>query len=763
MKHSLLTLAILAASHSALAQVQGQVVNEQGQPIANAQVDVVGSKLRTTTNERGEFNLPQATGHLELHVKAPEFSHRSLHVNAGSDPVRVTLARTALEVVNVIGLPWHASNMESAQPVSVLSGDTLRSRQAATLGDTLKQEVGVHTSYYGPVASSPIIRGLDGPRVLITQNGLDAGDASRVGPDHAVATEASTARQIEILRGPSTLFYGSGAIGGVVNIVDDRVPQSNDTEGEWRVEHNSVADDKLVSGSITTGTGDIAVHLDGFWRDADDYKIPGPAAAGEKGGSTRLPSSAYDAQGFNLGGSYLLDNGFVGLSVGRLERTYGIPGHSHGVEDVPVHADLEQDRVQLISELDFDHALISGINTRIGYTDYRHDEIEADEISTTFTNKSIDARIDVFHQPLADWRGALTLHYKRSDFSATGLEAFTPPSLTDTWALALIEERHFGPLLVQLGARIEHTDISADNFTADLARLDDSLLSVYQVDHSSTPFSLSGGVVWDFTDGYNLGASFTHAQRTPSAAELFSYGAHIGSGLFEGGALLTATATGDGGFALDLQRSDIELEKSSNIDISLRKISGDFAFITNIFYNRVDDYYYLKDTGFNQSIAHEHGDHYHYLDMPLYIYEVQDADLYGFEGEFIWQASDNIKLTAMTDYIRAKLRDGGDLPRIPPLRIGGRAQYDIADVAIELSVSHYMKQDRVAALEDSTAGYTLVDLQVNYDINRWLPGASLYVKGQNLSDEYARVHASFLKDKAPLPARSFAVGISGKF
>src|SRR5690606_5939263 len=151
---------------------------------------------------------------------------------------------------------------------------------------------GVHSSYYGPVASSPIIRGMDGPRVLITQNSLDAGDASRVGPDHAVATEASTARQIEILRGPSTLFYGSGAIGGVVNIVDDRVPQSNETEGEWRVEHNSVADDKLVSGSVTTGTGNVAVHVDGFWRDANDYKIPGPAAAGEKGGSTRLPSSA---------------------------------------------------------------------------------------------------------------------------------------------------------------------------------------------------------------------------------------------------------------------------------------------------------------------------------------------------------------------------------------------------------------------------------------------------------------------------------------
>src|SRR5690606_9207090 len=241
-------------------------------------------------------------------------------------------------------------------------------RQASTLGETLKHQVGVHSSYYGPVASSPIIRGLEGPRVLIAQNGLDAGDASRVGPDHAVAAEASTATQIEILRGPATLFYGSGAIGGVVNVVDDRVPQSTDTMGEWRVQHDDVANDKLASGSITTGAGNIAVHLDGFWRESDNYKIPGAAEVEhdehddheeEHGhadeGSQRLDNSATEAKGLNIGASYLLDSGFVGLSVGRLERTYGIPGHSHGAEqggaEEEVFADLEQDRVQLRSEL----------------------------------------------------------------------------------------------------------------------------------------------------------------------------------------------------------------------------------------------------------------------------------------------------------------------------------------------------------------------------------------------------------------------------
>ncbi|HEY8941348.1 MAG TPA: TonB-dependent receptor plug domain-containing protein, partial [Cellvibrio sp.] len=235
MKKSLLWAALVLASQSSLAQIQGQVRDELGQPISNATIEVVGTKLSTQTNERGEFTLPtQRDGHVELHVRAPDYTHKTLHVHDGDGPVELVLASSSIEIVNVIGLPWHASTMESAQPINVLSADKLRDRQASTLGETLKHEVGVHSSYYGPVASSPIIRGLDGPRVLITQNGLDAGDASRVGPDHAVATEASTARQIEILRGPATLFYGSGAIGGVVNIVDDRVPQSTETNGEWR-------------------------------------------------------------------------------------------------------------------------------------------------------------------------------------------------------------------------------------------------------------------------------------------------------------------------------------------------------------------------------------------------------------------------------------------------------------------------------------------------------------------------------------------------
>jgi iron complex outermembrane receptor protein len=562
MRKSLLCLAIVTTSHAALAQVQGVVRDEQGQPISNATLDVVGSNLQIHTNTRGEFSLSVQTGkEVELHVKAPTFMHKTFHLAQGDKPAELVLSSTAMEVVNVIGLPWHASNMESAQPVTVLGGEQLRDRQASTLGETLKNEVGVHSSYYGPVASSPIIRGLEGPRVLITQNGLDAGDASRVGPDHAVATEASTARQIEILRGPATLFYGSGAIGGVVNIVDDRVPQGTDTYGEWRLEHDSVANGKLVSASGNTGVGNVGLHVDGFWREADDYKIPGAAEAdhdeghAEHSDNGRLANSASEAKGFNLGTSAILDSGFVGVSYGHLERQYGIPGHGHAGETVDVYADLKQDRVQLLSELSLDDEWFSALNTRFGFTDYEHSEIENGAVGTTFNNESQEARLDLFHHPIADWRGALSLHYKHTDFSAIGEEAFTPPSTTSTIALALMEERHFGDVLVQLGARIEQVKISADNMQVDLnehhhedGEHEREYLNVYSIDQESTPFSASAGLVWDFTPGYNIAFSYTHAERSPSAAELFSFGPHIGSGLYEVGALLQVVEDEPGEF-----------------------------------------------------------------------------------------------------------------------------------------------------------------------------------------------------------------------
>jgi iron complex outermembrane recepter protein len=775
MQKTLLSLAILGLSTQVIAQVQGVVSDLQGQPIANASVEVLGTQLRTRTNEKGEFNLPKARGkEIELHIEANDFAHGSFHVQPGGTETFV-LKTSVIETVNVIGLPLHSSNLESAHPVNVITVDELRDQQSSSLGETLKYEVGIHSSYFSSNSASPIIRGLDGPRVLITQNGLDASDASRVGPDHAVSTETSYAQQVEVLRGPATLFYGSGAIGGVVNVVDDRIPKGSDTYGEWRLENQSVADDKLISASGNTGLGNFGLHADGFWRDADDYKIPGPAEAEddheaeeEHEDNGRLANSWSEASGGNIGGSYLGENGFIGASIGHIDRQYGIPGHGHGEELIDVYADITQDRIQLQGKTDLNSNWFSSTGFSAGYTDYEHAEIEGDEVGTTFKNETSELRWEVFHHAISDWRGALSFHYKHSDFEAVGEEAFTPPSVTETFALGFMEERHIDSVLLQVSGRIEQVNVTAENFQADLNDPDaaEKVLSVFSVDHESTPISFSTGAVWDFTSGYNTGISFTHAQRSPAASELFSFGPHIGSGLYEVGYLMEVKTNEHDEFYFALNESDIELEKSNNLDLSLRKHSGNFGFVLNAFVNQVDHFYYLNNTGFVKELEHHHdheeeeAGHEEEVEMPVFIYQAADVDLWGYEAEAVWKINPDFELTFKTDSTRAEVDESSHLPRIPPRRYSISGEYEKNQWRIQLTAQHYATQNRITELETPADSYSTLDMILSYS---FMPDVQLFVKGYNLTDEYARVHSSFLKDKAPLPARNIAVGISGRF
>ena len=776
LKRSLLTLGCLGLSSLAsAATIQGVVQDDAGLPVSGATVQVVGTRTASTTNAAGEFVLPElSSDDVELHVRAPRYMHKNVHVHGGDEALHITLDGTVMEVVDVTGLPWHVSQLESATPVTVLQGDSLRDQQSATLGDTLGKQVGVHSSYYGPVAGTPIIRGLSGPRVLVAQNGLDVGDVSRSGPDHAVTAEATTARQIEILRGPATLFYGSGAVGGVVNVVDDRIPQDTDTFGQWQLEYNGANSEPVVQGSVNAGAGDFAFHVDGFWREADDLEIPGYAEAEPDGDGTYgvLENSGYDSQGATIGGSYLTDNGFSGISVGRLERTYGIPGHSH--DGVDVQAELTQDRLQFVNEYSFDHDLLAEAHFRYGYTDYEHRELEGDAIGTTFGNELHEARLELFHQPLAEWRGALSVHVKHEDTWAQGEEAFTPPSITDSFALALMEEKHVGDWLLQLGARVERVEVDASD-----VRLDgEAERGLYRVEQAFNPYSVSVGTVWDFTDGYNLAVSVSHAKRAPSATESLSLGPHLGAGSYEVGALFDIVANDAGDWVVNFSEQPLELETSNNIDISLRKFAGDVGFVAGVFYNRVDNFYYARATGLESESGHDHDhghDHAHeehdhaddehsHADelLPVYQFTAADAELYGFEGEVHWQVTAPLTLRLTTDYTRATLRSGGNLPRIPPLRAGVAADYEAGAWKINASASHYFEADNTAALETSTDDYTWVDAEVSYALPL-LGDARVYLRGDNLLNETARVHSSFIKDIAPRAARSVSAGIRATF
>lgn len=704
--------------------------------------------------------------------------------------VNVYAAEGPTEEVKVIGIPTSTSIMETAQPISVLRGEELRNQQAATLGDSLDNEVGVHTNFHGNVASTPIIRGLGGPRVQVTQNSLDVSDVSRVGPDHAVASEVSTAEQIEVLRGPATLFYGSGAIGGVVNVVDTRVPVDTETRGEWYLSHDTVNNQNLGSINLNTGKDKFAFHVDGFLRESDDYEVPVAPEQGEVHSGDQddvVANSSEQSSGFTLGTSYLLDNGYVGISFGRLNREYGIPGHSHGGEDeeVSVYADLEQDRVQIISELDIDGTWLQTINTRVGYTDYTHAEVEEGETGTLFANETTELKLDLLHQAIREWNGGVVLHYKNSEGSAQGEEAFTPASETETFALAWVEERRFGNFLLQLGARVEQVTLDADNVRLpgsgfhshsdeeepENEEEESGLTRVFESDFKLSPMSVSAGVVWDFAPDYNFAVSISRSERAPSAAELLSFGPHIGAQSYEVGALFELHQEGDESH-FELNNSAVALETANNIDLTLRKHEGEWRWSVNAFFNQIDNYYYQAATGLYAESGHDHDhDHDHGAEedehsdeLPVYLFTPADAEFWGLEAESVWQVTPVLQTTVFADYVNAQLRQNGDeLPRIPPLRLGARIDYQWNQISTNVSWTRYQKQERIAPMETSTDGYNWVDATVTWQLPLVSTELAVFAKVENLTDAEARVHTSFLKDIAPKPGRNFRIGLRGTF
>jgi iron complex outermembrane receptor protein len=834
------SLSTAFASSFAFAQdISGTVVDEQGNIVAGALIEIKGSYQKQTTDAKGNFSFSDiGLSNIELHISAPKYAHRYKQLTHTKDEdqknITVSLSKSSIEIIDVYATPLHTSTIESAIPVNVLSGENLKRKQASSLGSTLKNEVGIHQTYYGSVTSSPIIRGLDGPRVMTTQNGLDSGDAARVGADHAVATETSTATQIEVLRGPSTLFYGSGAIGGVVNVVDNRVPKSSDTEVDWLLQHNTGASEDQGSLALQTGTENIAVHFDGFFRNADNYILPEDFVNDDEQNpenDERLPNSDTKSSGFNIGTSYLLDDGYIGFSYGYLSKDYGIPGHHHHHEEdheedhdedheagheeheegeERVAAEMEQSRYQLLSEINFQHSFIEKLATKIAYTDYQHHEIEEGQIGTTFSNESLEAKFDVTHENLAGWRGAWTVHYKYSDFEAIGEEAFTPPSETEMIALAWLEEKHFGNVLLQLGARAEHVTVSADD--SYIGFHDDHKELVSFETQEFTPLSASVGLVYDYDKGYNLGLATSFSQRTPSAAELFSFGPHIGTQAFEIGAIFELeeeiTPDGEEELHVELSADKPSIESSYNIDLSWRKFEGDFGFVVSAFYNRVDNFYYQEGTGHHFGEDHEehgeehhdeehhdeehhdeehhdeehhdeheeaHGDEEHEDGLPILVYQQNDIEMYGLEAEFAYQITSDFSAKLFGDVIKTKLiggeEDGNSLPRIPPMRLGTTFAYQGNSFDTDISVSHFFEQDDIAKFETSTPGYTIVDFTFNYFVNAGVfntPGLTdtdivVFLKGENLTDEYGMVHSSFLKETAPLMGRSFSFGIRGSF
>ncbi|MFL0810099.1 MAG: TonB-dependent receptor [Agarilytica sp.] len=795
--------------------INGTVTDTGGNAVEGARVHIEGSNLQVFTDSNGQYNIKNFDAdHVHIHVYSPHHIHGDREIESVSESVQADfqLRFTRVENVIVTANPLRSSVLESTIPVSVLEGDALENQQAPTLGESLANMPGVHSAYFGPGSSSPVIRGTDGPRVKILQNGMDVGDASRVGGDHNVATESSSASQIEVIRGPATLQFGSGAIGGVVNVVDQRIPSAmpeSGFEGEAKTSLGTVAEEEYGRVNFIASAGSTAFYLDAFSRKSDDIDIPGFAEAhhdeeeeseeeheeheDEQG---TLENSGIDNQGITIGSSLIGDWGYAGISVEHMENRYGVPGHAHeeahndepGPSPTPVPSpepeahekeeevveiDAELTRFQAAAEWHSPFEGISAIRYRGTLSDYEHTEFENGETGTVFSNETMEHKVALQHENIEAWHGVLGLHYSQTDYAADGEEAFTPSNDSSNLAFFVVEERNFGDINLQAGARVETSNYQVnDHVEVELApheeeEEEEAHHEIEVPDQDFTSLSFSFGSVWRFTQGQSVAASLSRSERAPSHQEMFSAGQHIATRTFDIG-LAYVIEEGEEEGEYEVERGgDIEKEVSNNLDITWRLFEGDTTASVTMFYNQVSNYVYQADTGIVAEVeahAHEGGEEgeEEHIELPVYKFFQDDATLHGLEAELQHHFAKHYVLGVYGDLISAEI-DGGHLPRIPPMRIGSSFGYESSSWSANLRVNWYDDQTDVAEFEEESEGYMLVDANISYRFNFADSEWKVFLKGRNLTDEEARPHVSFLKELAPLPGRGFTLGVSTHF
>lgn len=661
----------------------------------------------------------------------------------------------------VTGSPINTSVDESLVGVSVLDGDELANRLNGTIGETLKSEPGVTSTFFGPGASRPIIRGQGGSRVRVLDNGIGTVDASSISPDHAVAAEPALAERVEVVRGSGILRYGSGATGGVVNIIDGRIPREvpeDGIDGVLRATASTVDDGSELAGAANfllgkAGTADIVLHIEGTYRDTDDYDIPGFAesafqrAAEEGEGEEEEEEEARDVlensftktDTLAAGLSFVSDRGFIGLAVKQANSEYGVPGGGHHhheegeeeggdeeeEEEENVFIELEQTRYDLNGELALDGATFEKINIFAGYADYEHIEFEGPgEVGTVFTNEGFETRLELIQRPRGEWKGAVGLQYNDNEFSAIGEEAFVPPTTSEQIGLFTFQETNVGDWHFEGAARFENTSHTDDT---------------NNVEREFDTFSVSGGADYHFNENWRVGGIIFRTERAPATEELFSNGPHLATNQFE---------IGD---------NTLDTETATGIEAAIRFRNEVASLSFNVFHTTYDDFIFLGATGGEED------------ELPIYEFQAADTVFRGFEiagdvilsddGKTVWTADAVLeKVEAEKDVV-----NNDNLPQIPPLGLllGLQAESDYLIVRGE--VDYAAEQNSVAPFELPTDSYTALNAFISITPIKSDPTLKVRIAGLNLTDEEIRQHSSPLKAVVPQPGRNFRISLEKSF
>ncbi len=677
----------------------------------------------------------------------------------------------ALEEVLVTANPLNRSTTDLSQSATVLEGAALRQQLANSLGETLARMPGLANASFGENVGRPVIRGLQGTRVGILNNSLAVSDASSVSQDHAVSIEPFLADQIEVLRGPSTLLFGSGAIGGVVNMVSPTIPQEipeGGYSGRVTAQGNTAAEEEFAAGRLELGQGAFALHLDGFHRRTDDYDIPGNAQLypdmedegeheGEHEGeehddeehrendSGTLSNSFLKNEGATGGFSWIGEQWRTGVAYTEYRSDYGIPGGAHehaheeehedeeheGEEDVSIRLRSERTEAELVGRDPLPGFEL--LKLRFVDTNYKHTEFEGSEVGTVFTSNSDNARLELKHNPWGVWQGVLGIQYTDLDFKADGAEAFVPPSTTRTGAVFWIERGDFDALQVDIGIRYEDVTTDIDN-----TLIEGEGATGPSADADFQPFSTSAGIIWDMNETFAFSGSVSYAERAPGVDELFANGPHVATQVFE---------VGD---------SSLQEESSVHVEVGGRMDLGRLSGSATVFTDQFNDFIYQSDSGLEED------------GLPVMFWQQQDADFVGAEAELRYDFEPNRsghwQLFTFGDIVDGELADNSDAPLQPPKRVALGVDWDLDNLAANVVWIHAYAQNNLAERETRTPGYDLLNAEVVYTV----PGFDqldwqIYLKGQNLLDEDIRNSTSFLKDQAPQIGLNVIFGVRAYF
>lgn len=689
------------------------------------------------------------------------------------------------ERVVVSGGAIEHSETDTAQPVVILNENNMKLATAPTLGDTLATQPGISASGFTPGASRPIIRGQADNRIRVLNNGTEVFDVSNLSPDHAPSVSTLLSQSIEVVRGPATILFGSGAIGGVVNVTDNLIPVEQPAtaiSGEVDGRFDSADLERSSAIAVTLSPFQhLVMHAEGSFLRTDDRRIPGfalderiralltPAQKSNDafGGNPEgeVPNTFVETKDFGIGASYVWDKGYIGASYSRFLSEYGVPDDPE-VDDptVPpehVHLKVRKDQYNVRSSIVDPVPWFSVANLKFVYTDYKHDEIDDETVGATFKTNGVDSRIELLHKPIGIFEGSIGSQIFYKELSILGEEAFLQPTTTLAVAGFVFEEVKLSPVRLQFGARVEHDWIDIDSSDPELT----SLTSPTQKSQEFWPISGAVGAIYDFAQDWQLALNLAWSERAPTAEELFAHGPH------------------DATFQFIIGDPTLDVEINRTVDLSLRRNAGRVTGYLSGFYTSYDGFIDFTTTG-----DFEDG-------LRVFIYTPKQAEFFGGEaradihllpltitkmsepedsksvknvitkGESAEEKNPNdLYLRLQGDYVHAEDTETGEpLPRITPLRYSASLNYESEHWTASIEGQRVNAQNRTAQFETSTPGYTFLNVSLGYKFQWGRTYNFVYIRGNNLTDEEARDHLSFLKEVLPLPGRGVVVGLRTTF